>query len=115
MGKRVGIVLPSVPMDRLTTLRQFVDRSPDDPFPRYALALELRNLGDVEGAIGAFIALLQQFPDYVPTYLMAGTTLTMRGRVDDARDVFRRGIDVARRLGDSHAATEIAGALAELD
>ena len=35
------------------------------------------------------------FPDYVPTYLMAGGTLVALGRKDEAIDDFRKGIEVA--------------------
>ena len=46
-----------------------------------------------------FSELLREFPDYVPTYLMAGGTLAALGRRDEAADVYRRGIEVAERRG----------------
>ena len=33
-------------MDRVEQLRKFIEASPGDPFPRYALALELKGRGD---------------------------------------------------------------------
>ncbi|HEY1814063.1 MAG TPA: tetratricopeptide repeat protein [Kofleriaceae bacterium] len=101
-------------MDRLETFRSFIARSPSDPFPRYGLAMELKMRGDLEGARAAFAELIEQFPDYVPTYLMAGGTLTALGRKTDAADAYRRGIEVATRRGDQHARRELESALAEV-
>jgi hypothetical protein len=61
-----------------------------------------------------FQELLERFPDYVPTYLMAGGTLVALGRRDDAADVYRRGREAAAKKHDDHAARELDAALAEL-
>jgi hypothetical protein len=61
-----------------------------------------------------FSELLEQFADYVPTYLMAGGTLAALGRRDEAAEVYRRGVEVAGRRGDSHARGELEAALGEL-
>ncbi|MGE5181209.1 MAG: hypothetical protein ACM31C_04065 [Acidobacteriota bacterium] len=101
-------------MDRISTFRSFIARSPADPFPRYGLAMELKTRGDLAEAWAAFSELIDQFPDYVPTYLMAGGTLTALGRKDDAADVYRKGVEVATRRGDQHARRELEAALAEV-
>ncbi len=101
-------------MDRIATFRSFIARSPADPFPRYGLAMELKTRGDLAEAWAAFSELIDQFPDYLPTYLMAGGTLTALGRKDDAAGVYRKGIEVATRRGDQHARRELESALAEV-
>ena len=101
-------------MDRIATFKSFISRSPADPFPRYGLAMELKGQGQLAEAWTVFAELLEKFPDYVPTYLMAGGTLVALDRRDEAADIYRRGIDVAGRKGDSHAKGELATALAEL-
>lgn len=101
-------------MDRIATFKNFITRSPADPFPRYGLAMEHKGQGQLEDAWAVFAELLEKFPDYVPTYLMAGGTLVALGRRDEAADIYRRGIEVAGRRGDSHAKNELASALAEL-
>ena len=101
-------------MDRIATFKSFIQRSPTDPFPRYGLAMEHRTQGDNDEAWGVFAELLDRFPDYVPTYLMAGGTLGALGRRDEARDVYQRGIAVAGKAGDSHAQRELESALGEL-
>ena len=100
-------------MDRVETFQRFISRSPADPFPRYGLAMELKGQGKLEEAQAAFAELLENFSDYVPTYLMAGANLVALGRRDEAIAVFQRGIDVAGRKGDSHARGELETALAE--
>jgi len=100
-------------MDRIATFRSFISRSPADPFPRYGLAMELKTRGQLDEAAAAFAELLEQFPDYVPTYLMAGGTLAALGRKADAAEVYRKGIEVAQRRGDQHARRELEAALAE--
>jgi tetratricopeptide (TPR) repeat protein len=100
-------------MDRIATFKSFIARAPGDPFPRYGLAMELRARGDLAAAWTAFSELLDQFPEYVPTYLMAGGTLLALGRRDEAAGVYRRGIEVATRKGDSHARGELEAALNE--
>jgi tetratricopeptide (TPR) repeat protein len=102
-------------MDRLETFRSFIARSPSDPFPRYGLAMELKTQGELEAARTAFAELIAMFPDYVPTYLMAGGTLVALSRIAEAADVFRNGIEVATRGGDQHARRELESALADLD
>lgn len=101
-------------MDRIASFRSFISKSPSDPFPRYGLAMELKGRGDLAEAWTAFEELLSAFPDYVPTYLMAGGTLVALGRKDEAAAIYAKGIEVAQRRGDQHARGELESALAEL-
>ncbi len=102
-------------MDRLAALRDFVAKSPDDPFPRYGLAMELANRGQLEEACQVFQELLDRKPDYVPAYLMYGNALARAGQRDRAAEVYRSGAGVSMRRGDTHAHGEIVAALAALE
>jgi tetratricopeptide (TPR) repeat protein len=101
-------------MDRIATFKSFISRSPADPFPRYGLAMEHKTQGQLAEAWAVFAELLESFPDYVPTYLMAGGTLVGLDRRDEAADIYRRGIETATKAKDSHAKGELESALAEL-
>lgn len=101
-------------MDRIATFRSFISKSPQDPFPRYGLAMELKGRGEHAEAWTVFEELISTFPDYVPTYLMAGGTLVALGRKDEAAATYRQGIEVATRRGDQHARRELEAALAEI-
>jgi hypothetical protein len=101
-------------MDRIETFRTFIARTPTDPFPRYGLAMELKGRGELAEAAAVFSDLLASFPDYVPTYLMAGNTAVALGHKAEAIEIFRKGVEVASRTGDQHARGELETALAEL-
>src|SRR5262245_57993649 len=102
-------------MDRLAALRDFVAKSPDDPFPRYGLAMELVNRGLLEEACQVFQELVDRKPEYVPAYLMYGNALVRAQRKERAAEVYRAGAEMSLRRGDSHAHGEILAALAALD
>jgi cytochrome c-type biogenesis protein CcmH/NrfG len=101
-------------MDRLAMLQQMAAQKPDDPFPRYGLAMELKKQGRNDDAWEAFASLMRDKPDYVPSYLMAGGLLTEMGRREEAAGVLDRGIEAARTAGDAHALSELEAARAEL-
>jgi len=99
-------------MPSVETLLSFIDRSPQDPFARYALALEYKGAGRLDEAWATFQALMELSPDYVAAYIHAGNTLVDLGRVDEAREVYSRGIEACARKGDLHARSQLDGALA---
>jgi len=101
-------------MSRVDALLKFIAQAPQDPFPRYALAMEHKNAGRLSDARAAFESLITVCPDYTASYLHAGNTLVALGEKAAAADVYRRGIDVCGRRGDAHARGEIEGALAAL-
>ena len=91
-----------------------VEQNPGDSFSRYGLAMELANLGRLDEAEHQFMALLEHNPNYVAGYFHGAMTLQKLHRVDDARALFRRGIEVASAAGDDHSAAEMQGALDSL-
>jgi predicted Zn-dependent protease len=101
-------------MGRIEQLQEFITKVPNDPFPRYGLALEYKNAGRLEEASSAFDTLIAAFPDYTPAYLHAGNTLVARGKKAEAKALFERGIEACDRKRDGHARGEIESALAEL-
>lgn len=102
-------------MDRLAMLRQFVAQKPDEAFPRYGLAMELKKRGQLAEAIGEFRELIARNPGYIPTYLMAGNTLAESGDRAGALAVLHQGITAARAAGDAHALGELESAAAALE
>src|SRR5919199_938418 len=98
-------------MDRVAQLRKFIEAAPGEPFPRYALALELKGRGDAEAAAAELQALVSSAPDYLAAYLQLGMLLQALGRPDEARSAFQRGQEIARRAGDGHTLSELTSAL----
>jgi predicted RNA polymerase sigma factor len=100
--------------DRLTMLEKLIDKGSSDPFVHYARAMELRTLGRAREALGAFAAVRERFPGYVPTYLMAGQLAVDLNEPEQAQQFWTQGLAVARQAGDSHAESELGAALAGL-
>jgi Flp pilus assembly protein TadD len=100
---------------RRQMLEQMLADAPNDPELRYALAMEHASTGDDEGAARCFRDLLQRTPDYAPAYHQAGRSLHRLGRLAEARDALQRGIPVALRQNNKHAADEMQALLDNLD
>jgi Flp pilus assembly protein TadD len=96
---------------RLETLKSMVEQNPTDTFARYGLAMELRNTGDLPGAVAEFRTLMATHPDYTPAYYHGGQTLERMGQLDEAREVYTNGIDACIRSGNQHARSEMQAAL----
>jgi Tfp pilus assembly protein PilF len=99
---------------RLEILKQMVEQSPADGFARYGLAMEYVRSGEPEAAVSEFEALLSHNPGYAAGYFHGGQTLEKLGRTEDARELYRKGIDVTTASGDDHTRSELLGALSML-
>ena len=99
---------------RLAVLEKMTAAGSTDPFAWYGLALEYKGLGRHDDALATFEKLYALDPSYVAQYLMCGSMLGEIGRTADARTWLSRGVDAARKKGDSHALSEIESALAGL-
>jgi tetratricopeptide (TPR) repeat protein len=97
-------------MDRLGMLEKLIVAKPDDPFPRYGLAMEYKKLGRHDEAVQAFEDLTRIHPSYVPAYLMFGNLLEALGRREQAGEVYGRGVEAARAAGNDHALGELQAA-----
>jgi|SRR5215469_106044 len=100
--------------NRVAMLTEFLEQNPRDAFARYGLAMEYSKLGQTETALEHFSKLLQLDPDYTNGYFMAAQTLERAGRTDEARKMLENGIAAAKRAGNQHALSEMAGMLEEL-
>ncbi len=99
------------PEQRLEAFRKIVERSPDDPFARYSLAMGLRGAGRLDEAEQGFAELTRRVPGYVPTYLMWGQVLEALERRADAAAAYERGIAAATAARNDHALSELRQAL----
>jgi predicted Zn-dependent protease len=99
---------------RLEMLQTMIARGAKDPFVHYAYAMELRGQGRAEDALAAFQAVRDQFPAYVPTYLMAGQVAAELAQYARAREFMTAGLAAAGAAGDDHATSELSSALATL-
>jgi tetratricopeptide (TPR) repeat protein len=100
-----------MPANRMEVLKSMLAQNPRDSFARYGLAMEHANQGDLETAVTEYRALLEFNPDYAAAYFHGGQALEKLGRVDDAREMYQKGIDTTSRTGDQHTKSELEAAL----
>jgi Tfp pilus assembly protein PilF len=100
---------------RKQQIRELLAEDPTDAFLRYGLAMEHASAGEHAEALRCFEELIRDTPDYVPAYVQSGQLLARLGQDDEAREVFRAGIAMARQQGDLHAAGEMEGFLEGLE
>jgi Tfp pilus assembly protein PilF len=76
--------------------------------------MEYANSGDLAQAAAEFQRLLDQDGDYAAAYFHGGQTLEKLGKIDEARKLYEKGIQVTTRKGDLHTRSEIEAALSLL-
>jgi tetratricopeptide (TPR) repeat protein len=96
---------------RIQLLEQILAQDPSSKLARYGLAMEHVNTGEWARAIPEFEAVLATDPAYSAAYYHGGQTLEKLGRLDEAREFYRRGIAAIR---DPHALGELEAALSIL-
>jgi thioredoxin-like negative regulator of GroEL len=101
-------------MSRREKIEAMLVDDPGDTFLRYSLAIELDKEGDNAASLARFAELTRDDPPYVPAFFMAAQQLARLGRLSEARDFLRTGIESARRQGNAHAAGEMSEFLASL-
>jgi tetratricopeptide (TPR) repeat protein len=97
--------------DRTEALKQLLATDPRNHFARFGLAMEYAQAARLEDAAQEFSSLIENNPDYWGAYFHYGQTLERMYRAEQAREVYRRGIEVAGRLGQAHARAELETAL----
>lgn len=100
---------------RKEALEEFVAMDPNDSFSRYALALELEKNGEEADAVLHFREVISRDPGYVAAYYHLGRVLARTGHGDEARDIYRKGLEAAVAANDQRTRTEIQEALDALD
>ncbi len=96
---------------RLEILKNLVQQDPANAFTRYGLAMEYVNAGEMENAVSEFSSLLEHNPNYAAGYFHFGQTLEKMDRIEEAKALYSRGIEVTTKTGDGHTRSELQGAL----
>lgn len=98
---------------RLKTLLKFYEEDPNDPFNLYGLALEYQK-SDLQKSDELFSKLLQDFPDYVPSYYHAAKLKIELKQHEAALSIYKKGIEVAKQQNEKKAEQELRSAYDEL-
>ena len=101
--------------DRLRQLQQMLERSPQDTFLLYGIAMEHKKLNDPATALEFFDRVTRLDPGYCYAYHQKGLVHELQGDMDAAKAAYREGIQAAIRKGDDHARGEIEAALSMIE
>lgn len=94
--------------NRINILKGILDAKPEDTFARYGLAMEYVKEGRQADAVQEFRAIIARDPGYSYAYYHGGQALEKMGRLDEAKELYSRGIEAAK---DAHARSELQAAL----
>ncbi len=100
---------------RLTKLMTFLQDSPDDSFILFAIAKEHEKLGAIREAFDYYEKLTGVDPDYVGTYYHLGKLHEEEEATAEALAVYQKGIEIAKKIKDQHALSELMNAKMNLE
>ena len=103
--------MPDTTTERMHKLRQMLEKTPDDTFLLYAIALEHKKLSDFPQALEYLKRVLEKDPAYVVAHHQTGLVHELAGDLESARKSYRDGMAAAERKGDLHAKEEMHAAL----
>ncbi|MEI6507385.1 MAG: tetratricopeptide repeat protein [Bacteroidota bacterium] len=100
---------------RLEKLKEMLIIEPDDLFLKYAMAMELQGVADVENAQKIFEEIINIDKNHVASFYQLGKIFENKGQDEKAIEIFERGLDAAKAKNDQRASREIKAALDELN
>jgi len=103
------------PSPRMAQLQKMLERTPNDPFLLYGLALEYKKAGDFPTALQYLRKTTEIDAGYCYAYFQRGQVYEAMGDVPSARQAYLEGIDAAAKKGDQHARSELEGALGMIE
>ena len=101
--------------ERVAALRKMADARPDDPRPRFGLALEHERAGEWDDAARELRAYLALTDDQGNAWGRLGKALRELGRDDEAKEAYRTGVEAAYRHGHPTMAGEFEQVLEDWD
>lgn len=102
-------------MERLQQLHQFLEQMPNDSFVKFALAKEYEQLNNAEKALEFYNDVRVNDPNYVGTYYHLGKLQEALKDVEGALKTYNEGIEIAKKIEDRHAWSELAEAKMEIE
>jgi predicted Zn-dependent protease len=98
---------------RIDAFEAMVREQPEEAMAWYGLANEYVKLQRWGQAADALRTVVRLNPDYTAAYQMLGTALASDGKRDEAREIWKQGVQTATRTGAWKARQHMEGLLAE--
>ena len=99
---------------RLAQLQALLTESPDDPFLKYGIALEMTKIHPADG-LAKLQELTQSHPDYLPTYYRLASLLVENDKEEAAKPVIEAGLNLAKVQNEALAYKELQALLNSLE
>lgn len=96
--------------ERLNILLKYLEEEPNEPFNKYALAMEYLKT-DKNKSIDLFENLLENHTDYLPTYYHLAAQYVENEEFEKAISTYKQGIIIAQNQKNEKALKELKGAL----
>jgi Tfp pilus assembly protein PilF len=102
-------------VERMQKIRDFLRENPDDSFLNHALALEHIKLGEDAAARPLFEKIVRIDPGYIGSYYHLGRIYEREEKFNQAKDIYARGIEEAKKVSDWLTVNELRSALDALE
>lgn len=88
--------------DRLKTIRQMLEKTPDDTFLLYGLGMELVAADNFDEAVEQFNKCIEIDTGHLAARVELGKSLRSTGKIEDARRAFAAAMELAVSQGEKH-------------
>lgn len=109
-----GLVYADI-MPTIEQLQELLNKEPGDTFLMYGIGQEHLKAGAFDQAIEWFDRVISADPHHCYAYYFKARSLEQSGRNEQAADVAREGVSVARSRQDMKAMSELSALLDELE
>ena len=99
-----------MPVDRRPQLQNMLEESPNEAFLLFALAKEYEKYNEPDTALTYYLKLKAIHPEYVGTYYHLGKLYEQKRLLHMAWSTYKAGMNIAQKLNDQHAFSELIGA-----
>jgi len=93
--------------NRIDTLIKFLEEDPGDSFIKFAIAKEYEKMGTLKKALDTYIELREMDPKYVGLYYHLAALQVELSQPDEALKTYDEGIEIAKKVADFHALSEL--------
>jgi len=101
--------------ERLKQLYTLLENDPRDSFILFAVAKEYEKMQAFPKALQYYLAIRSQDSDYVGLYYHLGGLYEKLEDKDTAKSIYNEGLEIAKKLKDFHAASELNNQLMNID
>jgi len=101
--------------ERIQALSELLAKDPDDSFSRYALAVEYAGEENLDMAIDELREVIKRDTAYVAAYRQLGQIHLKLNKTKEAKEYYRKGIELAEKANDLHSKKEMEEELEDIE